>query len=60
MSKKQKSQIVIIVPNGVNVKVIRKRNHNSNRKIKTANPYYWNSQLSGGCDEPLVERDFEG
>lgn len=60
MSRKNKTKILIIVPHGVPVQVIRKKKSIYGNRIKTIKPYYLNTSLVDENGEPLVERDFEG
>lgn len=60
MSRKNKTKILIIVPHGVPVQVIRKKKSIYGNRIKTIKPYYLKISLYDENGEPLVERDFEG
>lgn len=60
MSRRNKAKILIIVPHGVPVQVIRKKKAINGNKIRTIKPYYLNTSLYDENGEPLVERDFEG
>ena len=60
MSKRNTSKIMIIVPHGVRIQIIRKKKSINGNRIKTIKPYYLNTSLVDENGEPLVERDFEG
>ena len=60
MSRKNKTKLLIIVPHGVPVQVIRKKKSIYGNRIKTIKPYYLKTSLYDENGEPLVERDFEG
>ena len=60
MSRKNKTKLLIIVPHGVPVQVIRKKKSIYGNRIKTIKPYYLKTSLHDENGEPLVERDFEG
>lgn len=60
MSKRNNKQILITVPNGVHVKIVRKKRQMQRNMVKTAKPYYLERPMMGENGEPLVERDYEG
>ena len=60
MSRRKKTKILIIVPHGVPVQVIRKKKSIYGNRIKAIKPYYLKTSLYDENGEPLVERDFEG
>ncbi|MGN0246871.1 MAG: hypothetical protein ACI4DK_13035 [Lachnospiraceae bacterium] len=60
MSRRNKTKILIIVPQGIRIQVIRKKKVFNGNRIKTVKPFYLNTSLYDENGEPLVERDFEG
>ena len=60
MSKRNNKQILITVPNGVHVQIVRKKRQMQRKMVQTAKPYYLDRSMTDENGEPLVERDYEG